>query len=719
MLPGGAFAAASAAPAGLPAAIVPTSDTFVPVPGPVFGDPTATRNEIVTRLLDNIEHTPKGATIRIVAYSFTLSNVATALLNAHSRGVDVKIVLDGHSRDWSPAKRLVPALGTDVTKRSFIVLTRGSARGTSGVTHQKSWTFSQVGKTPNVVMVGSTNLTGYGTTVQYSDMYVYTNRADVFGVYARVFDAQKNDAPLTNPFVDAEFAGGSAYFFPRPGTTETTDPMMQRIKSLPADAGTTIGVAQYSWYDTRGLWLARALAQKKAAGANVVVVAGESVGAGVKGILRKAGIAVYPGVYADGKRIHNKLMFASYQNSTGKHTSVWTGSDNWADRSLRNDDTILQIDDDVAGFNKYVSFFNLLTRATGPAPLAPAAAAPPSAPSGVTATPGDRDASVSWQAASTTGAAVTGYRVTATPGGRSVLVGLEQTSASVTGLGNGTAYRFTVTATSRAGDSAASVPSAAVTPATAVLTLQQASRAVAENVGITRLSVTRGGNTFIPASARYELRSGTATAGSDLVLGSGTVSFAAGETSRTIPVSVLDDSVREGAETSSVSLSAPGTSTTLGSSVETRLTIAASDQRPDALISTVSSSGFLGNNVYNTTGAGQTRTVRARRTQTRSFYVRVHNDGNVSNTFTVKGSTARSGSTVSYYRGAQNVTASMRSSAGLRVALAPDTFTLVRVQVRAHRTARIGSVKPATVSARWTGDGTRTDVTTGVLKIVR
>lgn len=719
MLPGGAVAPASAAPVELAAALVPTSDTFVPVQGPVFGDPTATRNEIVTRLLDNIAHTPKGATIRIVAYSFTLGNVATALLSAHSRGVNVRIVLDGHSRDWSPAKRLVPVLGTDVTKRSFIVLTRGSARGTGGVTHQKSWTFSQVGKTPNVVMVGSTNLTSYGTTVQYSDSYVYTNRADVFGVYARVFDAQKNDAPLANPFVSTEFDRGSAYFFPRPGTTETTDPVRQRIKNLPNNAGTTIGVAQFAWYDTRGLWLARALAEKKAAGATVVVVAGESVGSGVKAILRKAGVPIYSGVYADGKRIHNKLMFSSYKNSTGNHTSIWTGSDNWADQSLRNDDTTLQIDDDTAGYNKYVTFFNSLTRATGPAPLAPAAAAPPSAPTGVTATPGDRAAEVSWQPASTTGAAVTGYRVSATPGGRSVLVGAEQGRASVTGLTNGTAYRFTVTATSSARDSAASAASAAVTPAAAVLTVQPAIGLVAENVGVTRLTVTRGGNLSIPASARYALTSGTAVAGSDLVLGSGAVSFAAGETSKTIPVSIVDDSAREGAETAGVSLSAPGAGTTLGSSASTKLGIAASDQRPDALVSTASSSGFLGNDVYNTTGTGQTKMQKARRTQTRSFYVRVHNDGNVSNTFSIRGSAARSGSTVSYYTGARNVTASMRSTAGLRSALEPGAFTLVRVQVRAHRTAKIGSLKSATVSARWTGDGTRTDVTKGVVKVSR
>src|SRR5215212_5245864 len=39
---------------------IPTTDTFVPVSGPVFGDPTAASNEILNRLYDNIAHTPRG-----------------------------------------------------------------------------------------------------------------------------------------------------------------------------------------------------------------------------------------------------------------------------------------------------------------------------------------------------------------------------------------------------------------------------------------------------------------------------------------------------------------------------------------------------------------------------------------------------------------------------------------------------------------------------------
>lgn len=77
----------------------------------------------------------------------------------------------------------------------------------------------------------------------------------------------------------------------------------------------------------------------------------------------------------------------------------------------------------------------------------------------------------------------------------------------------------------------------------------------------------------LTVSVAYATANGTATAGSDYTASSGSLSFAAGETSKTITINLLNDSLNESDETFSLSLSAP-TNATLGSpsSVITTLT---------------------------------------------------------------------------------------------------------------------------------------------------
>jgi Domain of unknown function (DUF1929)/Fibronectin type III domain len=115
---------------------------------------------------------------------------------------------------------------------------------------------------------------------------------------------------------------------------------------------------------------------------------------------------------------------------------------------------------------------------TGPpsapsSPVTPAAPTAPGAPGGVTATAGNHSASVSWSAPANGGSPITLYTVTP------YLAGVAQaatqvsgsppaTTANVTGLTNGDAYTFTVTATNAVAAGPASAPSPPVTPTAAV-----------------------------------------------------------------------------------------------------------------------------------------------------------------------------------------------------------------------------------------------------------
>jgi Galactose oxidase-like, Early set domain/Fibronectin type III domain/Glyoxal oxidase N-terminus len=153
----------------------------------------------------------------------------------------------------------------------------------------------------------------------------------------------------------------------------------------------------------------------------------------------------------------------------------------------------------------------------------------PAAPTGVTAVPGDGSAAVSWQAPADHGSPITGYTVTPYTGGvaqaSTVVTGNPPApNATVTGLTNGSAYTFTVTATNGIGTSAPSAPSNQVTPGSVPppTFIQQAAT---QSGGRTSLAVTLPGPTT--ANNRLVVQVGVWSSGSATV---STVTDNAGDT---------------------------------------------------------------------------------------------------------------------------------------------------------------------------------------------
>jgi len=101
---------------------------------------------------------------------------------------------------------------------------------------------------------------------------------------------------------------------------------------------------------------------------------------------------------------------------------------------------------------------------------------------------------------------------------------------------------------------------------------------VAENGGLVTITATRTGGTDGAVSANYATSDGTATAGSDYATASGTLNWANGDASaKTFAVTVLNDSLVEGDETVSLSLSNVTGGASLGSPSAAALTIADDD----------------------------------------------------------------------------------------------------------------------------------------------
>lgn len=104
---------------------------------------------------------------------------------------------------------------------------------------------------------------------------------------------------------------------------------------------------------------------------------------------------------------------------------------------------------------------------------------------------------------------------------------------------------------------------------------------VAEDGGAAQLVVNRGGSSVGTATVDYATSNGTATQKSDYTIKLGTLTFADGETTKTLEVPIVDDVFVEGSETFTVTLSNPtGANVHLGGNTSTVVTITDNDTTP-------------------------------------------------------------------------------------------------------------------------------------------
>jgi len=135
------------------------------------------------------------------------------------------------------------------------------------------------------------------------------------------------------------------------------------------------------------------------------------------------------------------------------------------------------------------------------------------------------------------------------------------------------------------------------------------------------------------------------------------------------------------------------------------------DHKPDAWVGV--GGNYVGNNVYNSTGSNQTKTVKTKAGTTVSFAVRIENDGTDADSYTVNGGGPAKGYTVGYFVGAADYTTKVQNGS-YTFTLSPGQYKTVTMRVSVKSSA--GASWSSLVKVTSGHDPSKVDAVKGVVK---
>jgi alpha-L-arabinofuranosidase len=140
--------------------------------------------------------------------------------------------------------------------------------------------------------------------------------------------------------------------------------------------------------------------------------------------------------------------------------------------------------------------------------------------------------------------------------------------------------------------------------------------------------------------------------------------------------------------------------------------------QPDNLIKLTSDSSFLGNGIWNTDGANQTRTTSVKRGRTATFMIQVQNDGQGIDSFTLGANRASSGFTVQYLQGSSgstDITTAVTAGTYTINSLSPGASQLLRAVITVGRNTPVGSSQTCLITSTSKADSGKQDAVKAVV----
>src|SRR6188472_3709576 len=331
--------------------IVPAAQAaaYMPTPGATFNDPTSRTRSDQTRLMDQIiaavNNVPKGSVIRVVAYSFDYQPVANALIKAHDRGVQVRLLIDSHTSTHQ-IRLLKKELGTGTSDGSYLRTCKYSCMSNkASFIHSKLYLFSRTGGAKYVSMNSSANPAETGISKSWNNTYTTVGDKTLYDANVDNFNDMLPDKTNTDYYQTVESGNLKEYFFPRAGSTKKSDTLYNILNDVSCPS--TIKLTTYFWTSAR-LYLAEKLTALQKAGCHVEVIYPDGSGdqntiySAVTAELRHGGIRTWNTRPVAGLYVHNKVILidGTYQGLPNQKI-VYTTSQNLTMTSLRKSNEVM------------------------------------------------------------------------------------------------------------------------------------------------------------------------------------------------------------------------------------------------------------------------------------------------------------------------------------------------------------------------------------------
>lgn len=360
--------------------------------GPRFNNPMIDKDRFVIerQILRAIRNTPRGERITISAYSLDRGKFATELIQAYRRGVKVQVLLNDHLVPGAQVD-IQRVIGSDTKKANFLKRCVSGCRADQNEynnLHSKFYLFSRTGRSRNVVMLGSHNMTLNAVRWQWNDLWTAVEEPVLYKEFRTLFNDMRKDYSERRPsytFCDTEGrqcpnGDQERYFttvFPR-FTTSKRDQIMDilnNVQCVYTDAAgakrrTKLRLSMHTMRGNRGTYLAQRLRGLYAAGCDLKVnygIIGYNTKVALGGTtargrvpLRSTGFDFDDDATTIERYTHHKyfVLSGSYKGNI-ESNMVWTGSTNWSSLGTPQDEILFSMHGRKV-VKKYLENFRLM-----------------------------------------------------------------------------------------------------------------------------------------------------------------------------------------------------------------------------------------------------------------------------------------------------------------------------------------------------------------------